>query len=117
MAVATTEPSIRIVDAGGAEAGAKRRPARRRAAGADRLTVGLFSLAAFLLVLAFLAGQLHVIASSTPPRVMVVRKVYVTRVIETVKGGSGRGGTSVSQSVSSAGSAQAVYSAPTTRTS
>lgn len=94
------------------DARAGRRPAGWRP---DRVTVSLFSLALFLILLAIMAGQLGLQASSGgAPRAMVVRKLYVTRVVETVIG-STTGGTSVSQSVSSSGSA--MPAAPTTRTS
>jgi hypothetical protein len=92
------------------------RPATgRRAAGSgpDRLTVILFSLAAFLVVLAFLMSQL---TASAPSRrtVVVMRREYRTTVITTIKGGTGPN--SVSASVSSSGSS-ALPAAPTTRTS
>lgn len=97
---------------------APRRPAARpRGGGADRLTVALFSLASFLVVLALLAGQFRLTApGASQKRVIIVRKVYETRVVETVIGARG-GGTSVSQSQSSSGLASTAYSAPTTRTS
>lgn len=67
----------------------------------DRLTVALFSLAAFLLTLAFLSWQL---AGQAPvararPRELLLRRVYTTTVIERVPSGA-RAGSSVSQSVS-----------------
>ncbi len=94
------------------------RPGRRAASGPDRLTVLLLTIAAFLAVLALLAGQLRVSSAGGPPHpVVVLRKVYETRVVETVRGkGGAAGGTSVTQSVSSSGSA-APASAPTTRSS
>lgn len=94
------------------------RPGRRAASGPDRLTVLLLTIAAFLAVLAVLAGQLQATGSGSPARpVVVLRKVYETRVVETVNGaGAGAGGTSVTQSVSSSGSASPA-SAPTTRSS
>ena len=63
----------------------------------------LMTLAGFLLVLALLASQLRPTAPAPRRPVVVLRRVYETRVIETIPGGSGRGGTSVSQSVSSSG--------------
>ena len=98
--------------------GAASGPKRRAASGPDRLTVLLLTIAAFLAVLAVLAGQLRVSsAGSSLKPVVVLRKVYETRVVETVNGkGGGTRGTSVTQSVSSSGSA-APTSAPTTRSS
>jgi hypothetical protein len=92
-----------------------RRPA---VPGLDRLTVVLFSLAAFLVVLALLAGQLRGAASHRASRpVLVVRKIYRTTVVETLDGGSGPAGTSVSQSVSSSGAGNSSVTAPATRSS
>ncbi len=91
---------------------------RRGSSGPDRLTVVLFSLAAFLAVLALLAGQLRAASASSGARpALVLRKVYRTTVIETITDGSGAGGTSVTQSVSSSGSGATTLAAPTTRTS
>jgi hypothetical protein len=84
----------------------------------DRLTVWLLAGAAFLAVLALLAGQLRAGAPRTATAsVVVVRRIYETRVVETGPSASGgAGGTSVSQSVSSGGGP--VASAPvSTRTS
>jgi hypothetical protein len=78
--------------------------------------VALFSLAAFLVVLTLLAGQLHLAGGAPSRRMIVVRKVYVTRVVETIVGRRG-GGTSVSRSQSTSGSASTAYAAPRTRTS
>lgn len=87
-----------------------------RGAGGDRLTVALFALAAFLTVLALLAIQLRAgSAAPTRPRI-VLRRVYETRVVETRVGGTD-GGSSVTQSVSSSGSAAAPASAASTRSS
>jgi hypothetical protein len=76
----------------------------------------LFSVAAFLAVLALLAGQLRSGAAPAAPRpVILIRRIYETRVVETVPG---RGsGTSVSQSVLSTGSTIPAAPAPTTRSS
>ena len=87
----------------------RRRP--RAAAGPDRLTVAMFTVAAFLGVLALLAWQFRMTSGAPTKRVVLVRRVYQTRVITTVPGS---GGSSVSQSVSSSGSAGAL---PTTKTS
>jgi hypothetical protein len=91
----------------------------------DRPTVALFSLAAFLLTLAFLAGRLQgggsFKAADARPREVLVRRVYLTNVVESATagaGGSSTGGETVSQSVS--GSAlpyPAAAPAPVTRTS
>ncbi len=86
----------------------RNRSGGRSASGPDRFTVWLLSCAAFLVVLALLAGELRGPAPRTAHKpVVVLRRVYETRVIETVRGpaGGGGGGTSVSQSVSSSGSA------------
>ena len=103
--------------AAGAATGAERRA--RRPGGADRLTVALLSVAAFLAVLALLGAEVR--ASAThggAGHVVLVRRVYRTTVVETVVGGSGRGGgPAVTQSVSSSGSGMSVAAAPTTRTS
>jgi hypothetical protein len=91
---------------------------RLGSSGPDRLTVALFSLAAFLAVLALLAGQLRAASVNSAARpVLVLRKVYRTTVVETIADGSGAGGTSVTQSVSSSGSGATTLAAPTTRTS
>lgn len=107
-------------DAAATPAGAvPHRPARRRP-GPDRLTVALFSLAAFLVLLALLAGRLRAAAVPVRPRpVAVVHRVYRTTVVETVIGASRAPGTpSVTQSVSSTGTPMAVTpAAPVTRTS
>jgi hypothetical protein len=94
-------------------------PARRRGApGPDRVTVALFSLASFLVVLALLATQLAGATSHRAARsVLLVRKIYRTTVVETVSGATVRGGTSVSQSVSSSGANVGTVATPTTRTS
>jgi hypothetical protein len=94
-------------------------PRRRRRAGAagpDRASVILFSLASFLAVLALLAWQVRASPSGTAARsVTVLRRIYQTTVVETIRGpGSG---TSVSQSVSSSGSGSVPVAAPTTRSS
>jgi len=78
---------------------------RRKTSGPDRATVFLLTVAAFLGVLSFLARELE---ASEPAKVahpvVVTRRVYETRVVTTVRGGSGAAsGTSVSQSSSSSG--------------
>jgi hypothetical protein len=93
------------------------RHAGRRVGGPDRVSVGLFALNAFLAVLALLISQLHVAAPAPRPKLVVVRRVYRTTVIETVIGRRG-GGTSVSQSSSSSSTpVSATAAAPTTRVS
>lgn len=91
----------------------------------DRVTIGLFSLAGFLLVLALLGSQLGVARHAAPvrPHEVLVRRIYRTTVIERVPrsatGGSagGGGGATVSQSVSGSTSIPAAPAAPVTRTS
>ncbi len=94
-------------------------PRRRRSGtpGPDGITVTFLTLAAFLSILAVLAWQVRSAPARPAHRTIVLRRVYETRVIETVAGGTGRGGSTVSQSVSSSGSASSQPSAPTTRAS
>lgn len=67
----------------------------------DRLSVMLFSLAAFLTVLALLGSQLSSKQGGSPRATAVVRKIYETTVVERVIGARpGPSGTSVSQSAS-----------------
>lgn len=95
--------------------GAGRR--RRTASGPDRVTVVLLSVAAFLVMLALLAGQMSASAARAPaPRVVLLRKLVRTTMLETVTGGTGRP-TAVSSSQSSSVSGGPVSAAPTTRTS
>jgi hypothetical protein len=101
-----------------ATSSAHRSRVRRGSSGPDRLTVVLFSMAAFLVVLALLASQLRAVPAHTGARpVLVLRKEYRTTVIETIANGSGPGGTSVSQSVSSSSAGGTAVAAPTTRSS
>lgn len=82
------------------------------------MVVALLTLSAFLVVLALLAGHLRASATAAPARrVVVIRKVYRTTVVEKLVGGSGPNGTSVTQSVSGSSAAGVSSSAPTTRTS
>ena len=88
---------------------------RRKTSGPDRVTVLLLTVAAFLGVLALLARELE---ASEPAKVahpvVVIRRVYETRVVTTVRGGSGSGtGTSVSQSSSNSGPVSAAPVAST----
>jgi hypothetical protein len=97
---------------------ARPRPGVRRASGPDRVTLALVTIAAFLLVLALLARELEASESPAARRhVVVLRKVYETRYVEARAAGQGAGGTSVTQSESSTGSAAPVPAAPTTRSS
>ena len=107
MAAATTEPR------------AVRGRSRRSRSGPDRLTVALFATAGFLVLLALLAWQMSPSAAGGGQRpVIVIRRVYETRIVETIRRSApGTGGTSVSQSVSSSGSPPASNGVPTTRTS
>lgn len=111
MAAATTRPTTPKPTALTSARGARPAPA-----GADRLSVVLFSIATFLVVLSLLAWQLKPAAARTTARhVVLVKRIYTTTIVETVPG---PGATSMSQSVSSSGSAYAATSsAPTTRSS
>lgn len=61
---------------------------RARRSGPDRLSVALFSVTAFLLVLALLGTQLAAPRPvAAPPRPVVIRRVYVTTVVEKVPAG------------------------------
>jgi hypothetical protein len=75
--------------------------------------VVLLTLASFLAVLALLAWQLRTSATVPLSPAKMVRRVYQTTIVETVVGPSQRSGSSVTQSVSSAGSSPA----PATRAS
>jgi hypothetical protein len=88
---------------------------RRTISGPDRVTVLLLTVAAFLGVLSFLARELEAGAPVKIARpVVVTRRVYETRVVTTVRGGSGGGtGTSVSQSRSNFGPVSAAPAAST----
>lgn len=100
----------------GTRAASARRRRRRAAGGPDRASVILFSLAAFLAILAFLGWQLRTSPAKVAARpVLVVRRIYETTVVETIRGSGA--GTSVSQSVSSAGPGSLLAAAPTTRSS
>jgi len=108
-----------VTAAATSEALSSRAQARRRASGPDRVTVALLAVAGFLAVLALLAWQMSSSAANAGGRpAIVLRRVYETTVIETIRGpGSGAGGSSVTQSVSSSGSSYASGALPTTRTS
>lgn len=85
--------------------------------GPDRLSIALFSLALLMILIALLAHQFGTGgAAKAAPRVTLIRKVYRTRVIETIIAPGPSSAPTVSQSVASSG---AVASAPlvTTHTS
>jgi hypothetical protein len=84
--------------------------------GPDRVTIYILSLSGFLAVLALMAWQLRSVPTPAPRPVVVVRRIYQTRVVETLVGAA-KGAGAVTQSVSSSGSAVPVASAPTTRAS
>lgn len=86
-----------------------------RAGGPDGVTVTMLTLAAFLVILAVLASEMRAAPARASRRVLVVRRVYETRVVERVVGGSGSG-SSVTQSVSSSAGAS-VSATPATRAS
>ena len=79
------------------------RPHRVDRSGPDRVTVALLAASAFLAVLALLAGQLSWSAADAGARrAILVRRVYQTTVIESVRGsGSRTVGNSVTQSAPS----------------
>ena len=118
MAVTTTESA----PAAGPHAASKPAVTRRRASGPDRLTVVLLTVAAFLVVLSLLAGELRPVTRHVAARRIVLRRVIETRVIETViptPGANATGSSVTSASVSSSGSGAPAYAggAPVTRTS
>lgn len=98
--------------AGPHTSGRRSRAARRSRGGPDPLSIALFSLALFMVLLALLAHQLAAAPGKTA-HYTLVRKIYRTRVIETI---IGPGPSSVSQSVASSGSLSAAP-AVSTRTS
>jgi hypothetical protein len=82
----------------------------------DRVSCALFVLAAFLVVLALLAWQLKSSGGASSRSVILLRRIYQTRVIDTVPGPS-RAAPAVTQSVSSSGSAPPLSAPPTTSSS
>jgi hypothetical protein len=109
VAVAITEIMAMAALSMATEAARPRSGGRRKTSGPDRVTVLLVTMAAFLGVLSLLARELE---ASEPAKavhpVVVIRRVYETRVVTTVRGGSGGAtGTSVSQSSSNSGPASA----------
>lgn len=89
--------------------GTRRSAGAGRRVGPDRLSVMLLALAAFMAILALLASQLRATTGHgyTVARAAVLRRVYLTKVIDSGPGPAS--GPLVTQSVSSSGS----YSAPT----
>ena len=69
----------------------------------DRVSVALFSLTAFLLVLALLGSQLHQVSRPPAHTAVLVRKIYRTTVMERVIGASSKPGSSQTSVSSSAG--------------
>jgi hypothetical protein len=95
-----------------------RRSRERSRAGVDSLTVVLYSVAAFLAVLALLAHQMTAATAHARPRpVTVQRTIYETTVVETIPGTGGSSGGSVTQSVSASSSGESASPVPTTRAS
>jgi hypothetical protein len=91
----------------------------RGQSGPDRVSVALFSLAAFLAILALLASQLSGGVGHVRPAPAILRKVYRTTVVERVlpAGTGGRGGASVTQSESGSVSGALPAAPIATRTS
>jgi hypothetical protein len=95
-----------------------RRSRRRSRAGVDPLTGVLFTVAAFLAVLALLAHQMTAATAHARPRqVIVQRRIYQTTVVETIPGTGGSSAGSVTQSVSASSSSGSASPAPATRAS
>lgn len=117
MALTTTESAAQTAGRARPKPAAK----RRGTAGPDRLTVVLLALAAFLVVLSLLTGELRPVTGHAAARRIVLKRVIETRVIETVipTPGANATGSAVTSSVSSSGSAAPAYAtgAPVTRTS
>jgi hypothetical protein len=113
-----TEPPVAL--AASSTTHSDRAPAQRPPAGPDRITVALFSLAAFLLVLALLGSQLGSAHGGPARRVqVVVRRIYRTTVLERVlpAGAGPAAGTTVTQSGSSPLPVESAPAAPVTRVS
>jgi hypothetical protein len=89
---------------------------RARSTGPDGLTVTMLTLASFLAILALMAWQMRSAPARPLRRMIVVRRVYETRVVETVVGAA-RGSGSVTQSVSSRAAPTSLPAAPVTRSS
>jgi hypothetical protein len=94
------------------------RTAHRRPRGIDRISVALFSAAGFFVVLALLATQLQPTAfGNVRQPAAAVRKLYVTKVIETIADGRGPDSSSSSNPVASSTAAPAAPAAPVTGSS
>lgn len=112
-----------LVPAPAASRAGSARRSSRDTQGPDRVSLALFSLAALLVVLAFLGSQLGAIGATAGkrPREVLVRRIYRTTIVERVSGpsagGSGAGGQTVSQSVSGSAALPATPAAPVTRAS
>ena len=94
----------------------------RGSKGRGTAAIAVAAGAVFLAVLALLALQLRanpgaVGLATRKPRVVVVRRVYVTTVHERIVGGTGTGATVSRSTASVAAPAVAASPAPTTRTS
>jgi hypothetical protein len=87
------------------------------ARGPDGVTVTLLTVAGFLVILALLAWQMRSAPTHPARRVIVMRRIYETRVVETIVGGSRRGGSSITQSVSSSAPTSSLSTSPVTRSS
>lgn len=87
--------------------------------GGDRVSIALFSLAAFLVLLALLGSQISSGSGRARAAPVLLRKVYRTTVVERVypAGSGGRGGSSVTQSESGSVSGGLAGAGLATRTS
>ncbi|HEX5194364.1 MAG TPA: hypothetical protein VFW09_16315 [Solirubrobacteraceae bacterium] len=97
---------------------ATERPAHpgRSAPGPDRSTVATLTVAAFLAVFAVLLQQLPSTAGGTPAAPLL-RKVYRTTVVETVRGSRAGGAPAITRSVSSSGDTAAAPAPPASHSS
>jgi hypothetical protein len=87
------------------------------ARGPDTVTVTMLTVAGFFVILALLAWQVRSVPARPARRVIVMRRVYETRIVETVVGGSRRGGGSITQSVSGSVPASSLSVTALTRSS
>lgn len=95
-----------------------RQPSRQMPGAPDRLTIGLFSLASFLVVLALLGSQIGSAASKKAPRrPVLLRRIYRTTVVERVIGSSSRGPSSSTSESQTLGPTSSAPAAVATRTS
>ena len=88
-----------------------------RAWGPDGVTVTMLTIAGFLIILTLLAWRMRAPPTHPARRMIVTRRIYETRVVETVVGGPRRGGSSTTQSVSGAVPASSLSATPATRSS